>query len=279
MPASGGVAGSRRGVAPVAITSPSKRSRSPSSSTTARCARSREAAAQPRCSSSARAANASGLLSARVASSRAPRSTSFESGGRSYGVPRLGAHEREPTRVALAAQGLGAAQPGERATDDDDRLEHGQTLRWRRVATAAPAVYAAAFPSAPGIRGSPQHGARVQSHRRRASPTPARGSPTARAASTPSACRLPSTSGAMQRRRRCCSPTAASTSRAPSTCSRRCSQPAASAWSPGTSAATAARRRRTSTAGTPTCAMPSRCSNPPRPRRSSPSATRKAAAC
>jgi hypothetical protein len=37
----------------------------------------------------------------------------------------LGADENDPIVVALAAQGLGGPQPGERSTDDDDRARRG----------------------------------------------------------------------------------------------------------------------------------------------------------
>ena len=75
----------------------------------------------------------------------------------------------------------------------------------------------------------------------------------------------PSGSGATPTRRRSCSPTAGSTSPAPTTCSPRCWPTPGGGWWRGTSGATATRRTPTSTAGRPTSATPSPCSTPSAP--------------
>ena len=70
----------------------------------------------------------------------------------------------------------------------------------------------------------------------------------------------PSASGATPTRRRSCSPTAGSTSPAPTTCSPRCWPPAAGGSWRGTTGATATPSTPRSTAGRPTSATPWPCS-------------------
>ena len=82
-PLRSGVPRSVRGVAPVATTSPSKRSSRPDSSTTDRVPWSRRRARSPRTSSRSRAASFVSLVSARRSSPNEPARNCLESGGRS----------------------------------------------------------------------------------------------------------------------------------------------------------------------------------------------------